>query len=380
MSSGKYRKELNCLNCGSHVEKHYCSNCGQPNLELKESFWAFISHSIGHYFHFDNKFFQTLTPLLTKPGQVTLDYLAGKRARYINPVSMYIFVSIVYFLIVPKASVKVDHEDKQDLKTANHRIESPKILLDSIHNELAKENIENDFLKNVTENINDKLTLNEFEKLSFKDQEKTINELKAKKNASNSDSINNILLDFQKYHIIKQDSTYDAYLARQKKLAPAEQDNWYERWSKKREITVNEKTATGHWTITEEIEHYKPKQYFLLMPLLAFFILLNFRRNHIYYLDHLIFTIHGMTAYFIVEIINRPIIKYIFGIDSGIGDALRIGVLIWICWYLYTALRVFYNRSRKATIWKMLCLFILYALSFYTTKSIVSSFIYYFLA
>src|SRR5690606_6686623 len=89
------------------VEKHYCSDCGQPNLELKENFWQFISHSIAHYFHFDNKFFQTLVPLLTKPGQVTLDYLAGKRARYINPISMYIFVSIVYFIVVPN---KLEHK------------------------------------------------------------------------------------------------------------------------------------------------------------------------------------------------------------------------------------------------------------------------------
>src|SRR5688572_15746593 len=107
MSTGKYRKEHNCLNCGQNVEKHYCSNCGQANLELKENFWQFISHSIAHYFHFDNKFFQTLSPLLTKPGEVTLDYLAGKRARYINPVSMYIFVSIVYFIVVPN---KLEHK------------------------------------------------------------------------------------------------------------------------------------------------------------------------------------------------------------------------------------------------------------------------------
>ncbi|RZL45123.1 MAG: DUF3667 domain-containing protein, partial [Pedobacter sp.] len=79
--SGKYRKDHNCLNCGFNVEEHYCSRCGQPNLELKENFWDFISHSIAHYFHFDNKFFQTLKPLITKPGIVTLDYLAGKRAR-----------------------------------------------------------------------------------------------------------------------------------------------------------------------------------------------------------------------------------------------------------------------------------------------------------
>ncbi|RZL57690.1 MAG: DUF3667 domain-containing protein [Pedobacter sp.] len=140
MSAGKYRKEHNCLNCGFHVESHYCSSCGQPNLELKESFWGFISHSIAHYFHFDNKFFQTLTPLLTKPGQVTLDYLAGKRARYINPVSMYIFVSIVYFLIAyspEHKSKSKDHEGK-----APSKVETKKVL-DSADKELTKIGLKN---------------------------------------------------------------------------------------------------------------------------------------------------------------------------------------------------------------------------------------------
>ena len=100
MGHKHYRIKKDCLNCGATVEDNFCTICGQENLELKEPFWHFIGHSISHYFHFDSKFFNTLTPLLTQPGQLTLDYIAGKRAIYLHPVSMYIFVSIVYFLVL----------------------------------------------------------------------------------------------------------------------------------------------------------------------------------------------------------------------------------------------------------------------------------------
>ncbi|UKT65664.1 DUF3667 domain-containing protein [Pedobacter mucosus] len=379
MSAGKYRKEHDCLNCGSQVETHYCSNCGQPNLELKESFWGFISHSIGHYFHFDNKFFSTLTPLLTQPGKVTLDYLAGKRARYINPVSMYIFVSIVYFIIVPKASIKTDQEEGVKIEQSKPVHISSKLITDSVNKELTKQGISNGFINDAISTVNNQLSLKEFRKRSFKEQEKIINDLKIKAANSKDESVDEILEDYQTANLIKQDSTYASYLARQKLLAPADQDNWYKRMLKKRDIVINQKTSSG-WTLKEEMEHYRPKQYFLLMPLLALFIMLNFRRNHIFYLDHLIFTIHGMTAYFIVEIATRPFLKYIFGYDSILGDIIEIAVLAWIVWYLFKALRIFYNRSVKATIWKMLWLLLLYASAFYITEKIVSETIYYVLA
>lgn len=312
MSAGKYRKEHNCLNCGQHVEKHYCSSCGQPNIEINESFWGFISHSVAHYFHFDNKFFQTLKPLLTKPGQVTLDYLAGKRARYINPVSMYIFVSIIYFLAVPHA---LDSEKKD-----------------------------------------------------------------ASQNITTEDSIRKAG-KYQKIILNKEESTnYAAYMARQKSLPEAKRDNWFERYVQKKQIAINRKKAEGKFDLETELKKYQPKQYFLLMPLLAFFIMLNFRKNHIYYLHHLIFTIHGMTAYFIISIVAEPLKAYVFGRESFLSSVLSFLVSAGILWYLYTGLKVFYNRSRAVTIRKTIMVVFLYSISLGISAWVIEQVFVYLLA
>jgi ribosomal protein L37E len=369
MSAGKYRKEHNCLNCGAHVEKHYCSDCGQPNLELKENFWGFISHSVAHYFHFDNKFFQTLSPLLTKPGQVTLDYLAGKRARYINPVSMYIFVSIVYFLVVysPKHVVKeTDHAVSTEKKKDQN-------VTDSVNKALKLTGISKDIANKATRSINNAIQKKEFIDLGFADQGKELSRLNAENAKLKSDSLTDIIDEYNDIHIERNDSTYAAYLSRQKKLPLSEQDGWYKKWKKKRAISLGEKSEV----IQETLEHNRPKQYFLLMPLLAWFIMLNFRKNHIYYLDHLIFTIHGMMVYFIVSIITQPIMKHIFGEDSLVSKIIEVGVTVFLFWYMFKALTIFYQRKTWSTIFKIFWILILYAVAFKVSEMVMINLIYY---
>ncbi|WP_443947510.1 DUF3667 domain-containing protein [Pedobacter sp. AW1-32] len=368
MSAGKYRKEHNCLNCGAEVEKHYCSACGQPNLELKESLWAFLSHSIAHYFHFDNKFFQTLKPLLTKPGLVTLDYLAGKRARYINPVSMYIFVSIVYFLVAYSPEHKSRASEHSKVKTHIEQKEA----LDEATAALDNVGIKNQKIVNRTKKeIIDELGKQSFRDLSFPQQTILLTDLKKQNKANQSDSLTEVIQDYTRIHDDRNDSTYEAYLNRQKGLPLLKKDNWIERIVKKRSITIGEKSDV----INETLEHNRPKQYFLLMPLLALFIMWNFRRNHIYYLDHLIFTIHGMTAYFIVQIFTQPIIKYLLGDVGFIKTLINLAVIFWICWYMFNALKVFYQR--KKVVGKMITIFILYSISLFLTEWLLINIIYY---
>jgi len=60
-----------------------------------------IGESFLDYFHFDSKFFRTLVPLLFKPGQLTLEYMKGKRKSYVEPFRLFLVVSVIYFLLLP---------------------------------------------------------------------------------------------------------------------------------------------------------------------------------------------------------------------------------------------------------------------------------------
>jgi len=362
--SGNYRLEKNCLNCGHHVEDHYCSHCGQPNLELKEPFWGFIGHSVGHYFHFDSKFFHTLVPLLTKPGQITLDYLAGKRARYIHPVSLYIFVSILYFLIVPHAMEKKEksaqEETAQEIRTDRDSIASR-----------AED------LKKLPGFAEDLITKLEFKNLNLSAQDHMLDSLRKTYSLKPSDSLQEMIRTYSKINAEKKDTTIEVYELRQQSLPLAERDSWINHQLKKKQIYLNQKKNKEHWDIKEEVKKYQPKQFFLMMPLLAFFIMINFRKNRIYYIDHLVFTIHGMTAFFIVSIVTEPLKKYVFGLGTWMSWTLSVLVFTAIIWYLYTGLKLFYNRSVSQTIKKTFTVIILYSITFALSEWVIRSIIKY---
>lgn len=367
--SGHYRKEKNCLNCGHQVESHYCSQCGQPNLELKEPFFDFITHSIGHYFHFDAKFWKTLLPLLTKPGQVTLDYLAGKRARYIHPVSLYIFVSIVYFLIVPHALKEKESERKvPTIAQKNEGLREASKALKGVDDDEAQ-------------SLHEEVAKDEFRNFTFIAQARHLDSLNKIQAADPKDSLKRVIRKFSEIHTDRADSTLAAYKARQAALPVKEKDSWYTQYIRtwiydKEGIRKDDprvlKTAEERKAqLKEELKKYAPKQYFLLMPLLALFIMINFRKNKIYYVDHLVFTIHGMTAYFIVSIITQPMKKYIFGLDSIMSTVLTTIVGIGIIWYLYAGLKLFYQRSQWVTIRKTIMVTLLYAIAYSLSGSII---------
>jgi len=90
-----------CPNCGYAATGNYCAQCGQETHLHNDTFGALLMHFVGHYFHYDSKFWQTMKALLFSPGKLTTAYWNKQRMRYIAPVSLYIFISAVFFLIMP---------------------------------------------------------------------------------------------------------------------------------------------------------------------------------------------------------------------------------------------------------------------------------------
>jgi len=98
MSHKKYRAESDCLNCGAEVIDKFCHRCGQENVDTRENFFHLVGHFISDYLHFDSKFFRSLIPLFSKPGFLTRQYWEGKRVRYIHPLRLFFFVTIIFMI------------------------------------------------------------------------------------------------------------------------------------------------------------------------------------------------------------------------------------------------------------------------------------------
>ena len=63
------------------------------------SLWHFTRVATEDLTHADSRLWRTLTALLFKPGRLTREFLAGRRARYLPPVRLYLVLSVLFFLI-----------------------------------------------------------------------------------------------------------------------------------------------------------------------------------------------------------------------------------------------------------------------------------------
>ena len=90
-----------CRNCGAALNgAAYCSVCGQK-VEIHA---PTISHFLGEVAetltHADSRLWRTIRVLILQPGSLTVDFFAGRRARYVPPIRLYFILSVVFFLLL----------------------------------------------------------------------------------------------------------------------------------------------------------------------------------------------------------------------------------------------------------------------------------------
>lgn len=127
MSHKKYREETNCLNCGATVDRKYCPECGQENVEIRDTFFHMVGHFIADYLHYDSKFLKSLRLLFTRPGFLTQQYLEGKRVRFIHPLRLFFFVTIIMVLLASLYYKKYEHQIKDDHITTTTTTDSTSV-------------------------------------------------------------------------------------------------------------------------------------------------------------------------------------------------------------------------------------------------------------
>lgn len=77
----------------------YCLSCGQPVTDPDPTLREYLHEVAAEFFLWDGKLFTTFRLLLTKPGELTREFLAGRRVRYISPLRLYLTCSVVYFFL-----------------------------------------------------------------------------------------------------------------------------------------------------------------------------------------------------------------------------------------------------------------------------------------
>jgi len=304
-----------------------------------------MNHAISDYFHFDHQFFHTLKPLLFKPGFLTNEYMAGRRAQYLHPVKMYIFISLVFFLLYFQQSGQVLKINHTEMNTAQLTAAVTAIKQNAYIPPQAKEEAIKDLYSD-----NGYIVVNNH----------VVKDTSAKARAkAKSEQENPHMM-----HTTTTDSTYALYIANQNKLPEAKRDGWMERYYNKKAFAINEQKINVKEVIEDGLKHNFAKLMFVLLPLAALILMVTFRRNKKFYVEYLIYAFH-LHCFIFLFITMIMIVKFFFPPSwSPVAQLLDLVATLLIIWYIYRSLRVVYHRGRFRTVTKMIGMSLVYLFAF----------------
>jgi len=88
-----------CSNCGTTLTGDFCQTCGQKRfVESDRRFGHLLHQFVASATDLDGRFWRTVRALAFQPGLLSREYFDGRRARWISPVSLFLAVSVVYFV------------------------------------------------------------------------------------------------------------------------------------------------------------------------------------------------------------------------------------------------------------------------------------------
>jgi len=298
---------MECKNCHSAITGPYCSDCGQSVKDHNRPFRFVIYDFAGSIFAYDTRLLNSLRALMLSPGKLSRHFAEGKRARYMPPFQLYVFVSFVFFLTLSFVT--------QD---AIKDINMPITVADSTG--IADVN---EILTRMPDSITANIDLATGEVTSGTgDDENGINI-----NFSGSDNtVFNQKAIKQVSRLLKNpDQFFSAYLK-------------YFSWG-----------------------------LFILMPVFALLLLLLFRNKDLYYTAHLTFSLNLHTFLFLLIWINL-ILSALF---SGLPGWITTVFILLFLFYEYKGLRRMYSQKRRTTTFKLILVNVLYGMVFLVSGMMV---------
>lgn len=128
--------EGNCPNCETPVTGRYCSNCGQHTRPIRKLTHV-LSEFLHNLWHLDTKSWRTIPMVVFRPGTLTRNYVYGKRARYLSPLTMFLFAIFLMFFAfstvqMPADAVSAQREvTAEDLTTARDELAQARAELEN---------------------------------------------------------------------------------------------------------------------------------------------------------------------------------------------------------------------------------------------------------
>ena len=96
-----------CANCSEPLLGPYCAICGQPRDTHRRSLGHLLHDLVKDIASFDSRILRTAKALVLRPGELPLAFMEGRTQRYVPPVRLYLFVSLLFFLTLSVTGIAI---------------------------------------------------------------------------------------------------------------------------------------------------------------------------------------------------------------------------------------------------------------------------------
>ncbi|MGP9800840.1 DUF3667 domain-containing protein [Rheinheimera sp. NSM] len=121
-----------CDNCHTSLQGEFCHQCGQEKKSYIRNVSGVVSEFFGEFSNWDARVWRTLLPLWFRPGYLSSRYVQGHRVPYVPPLRLYLFTSIIAFLIfaklLPDTPINITSPDQTAMQQAQDIEQGRKIL------------------------------------------------------------------------------------------------------------------------------------------------------------------------------------------------------------------------------------------------------------
>lgn len=305
-----HRRNLRCQNCDTPLQGPYCHHCGQHDFDINQSFGHTFLEALENFFHFDTKLFRNVVTLLFRPGRLTAEFNAGRRASQMPPFRLYVFVSFLFFFLAFLGEDRAGHMVKTTTRPAGNAA----LLVDG-----------------------QPVNLSEVFTTAGKDLPADSEEKRA------VDAVRESAEKFQAEQEGKLDADHELGPFRQK--------------------LQRLMTPEGQQQILHGFLVAIPKILLLCLPVFALFTRFLFRKSGRLYLQHLVMALHFHTFFYLWFMLRDGWVFLTGFVSEWLAGWLQFGCNLWFVIYPVFMLRHLFANSWPRTLVKSAALTVAYAVT-----------------
>jgi hypothetical protein len=313
-----------CANCGTVLNGPFCSHCGQRASDTHRPFWWIAGEFLDAVFGYDSRTFRTLWLLFAEPGEFTRRYNIGQRASLLPPFRLFVIATLVFFLALQATGLAMVAFKTRTIPVAS----------------LSPEAIEA-----IKKRSGAQLTI---------DNKKTITVVTTELFVP-AQSVEHVMLSDEEKRSIAQ---VNEALQVEEGKATADEKGWLH-WIQgkgKRIAEGNQRALSDPVKLNAPLNVWLPRLMLVLVPVFALLLAAMHWWPKVYLFEHLIFSIHIHTVFFVA-------LALVTLFAALLGDA----DFLWAIWlilavYLWMAMKRVYGRSWWLTSLKFAALLAVYSI------------------